>query len=101
MRFLPWMLVTLALLSAPPATALEARVVPPSPGQGEIVTFFLSGIRGAREVEGKLGDRPLKFFRDGDQYAALVGIDVEAKPGQVPWRVAVVDALGVPRERAG
>jgi murein DD-endopeptidase MepM/ murein hydrolase activator NlpD len=101
MRLLTWTLFILALVDAPPATALETRVVPPSPGQGEIVTFFLSGVRGAREVEGKLGDRPIRFFRDGDQYAALAGIDVEAKPGKVPWRVVVVDALGVSRERTG
>ena len=101
MRFVTWTLFFLALVNAPPATALETRVVPPSSGQGDIVTFFLSGLRDAREVDGKLGDRPLRFFRDGDQYAALAGIDVEAKPGKVPWRITVVDALGVSRERTG
>jgi murein DD-endopeptidase MepM/ murein hydrolase activator NlpD len=101
LRLLTWTLFVLALTVAPPAMALEMRVVPLSPGQGGIVTFFLSGVRGAREVEGKLGDRPLRFFRDGDQYAALAGIDVEAKPGKVPWRVSVVDALGASRERTG
>src|SRR5262245_42241338 len=83
-RFLTWTLFILALVNARPAAALETRVVPASPGQGEIVTFFLSGIRDAREVDGKLGDRLLQFFRDGDQYAALAGIDVEAKSGKVP-----------------
>src|SRR5262249_22495647 len=47
MRLLTWTLFTLALTVAPFAMALETRVVPPSPGQGEIVTFFLAGVRGA------------------------------------------------------
>jgi murein DD-endopeptidase MepM/ murein hydrolase activator NlpD len=101
MRLSTWMLCTLALMGAQAAAALEMRVAPPSPGQGEVVMVFLTGVPGAREVEGSLDGRPLWFFRQGEEYAALAGIDVEAKPGKAAWRVAVVDALGVPHERTG
>jgi murein DD-endopeptidase MepM/ murein hydrolase activator NlpD len=62
---------------------------------------FLTGARGAREVEGSFGGRPLRFFPYGEEHAALAGIDVDAKPGKAAWRVSVVDASGVPRRAAG
>lgn len=89
------------LLSAAPAAALEVRVVPPSPLQGEVVMVFLAGAGGAREVEGALGSRPLHFFPYGEEYAALAGIDLDAKPGKATWRVGVVDARGAPRKASG
>src|SRR5262245_12220857 len=101
MRLVTWTLCALALISTQAAAALETRIVPASPGQGEAVMIYLAGVPGAREVEGSLDGRPLRFFRQGEEYAALAGIDVEAKPGKVPWRVTVVDALGVPRVRTG
>ncbi len=100
MRVLGWGLV-LVLMSAETAAGLEMRVVPPSPGPGEVAIVFLAGARGAREVEGSLDGRPLHFFRYGEEYAALAGIDLDAKPGKTAWRVGVVDARGVPREGAG
>jgi murein DD-endopeptidase MepM/ murein hydrolase activator NlpD len=89
------------LLAAGPAAALEVRVLPPSPRQGEIATILVAGARGAREVEGKLDGRPLYFFRSGQEYAALAGIDLDAKPGKTLWRVDVVNARGVARRAVG
>ncbi len=89
------------LLSAAPALALEIRVVPPSPRQGEIAVVFLGGARGARQIEGSLGGRPLLFFAYGEAYAALTGIDLDAKPGKTGWRVAVVNGAGAARRAAG
>ena len=100
MRLLPLTLCALALIGGQ-AAALEMRVVPPSPGQGEVVMMHVAGVSGAREVEGSLDGRPLRFFRHGEEYAALAGIDVEAKPGKAPWRVTVVNAAGVTHVRAG
>jgi murein DD-endopeptidase MepM/ murein hydrolase activator NlpD len=88
-------------LTAAPACALEMRVVPPSPGQGDVLMVFLTGARGAREVEGSLAGQPLRFFPYGQEHAALAGIDLDVKPGKVAWRVRVVDARGAPREAAG
>ena len=101
MRLLTWTLCALALIGAQPAAGFEMRVVPLSPGQGEIVMVLLAGVPGARGVEGSLDGRPLRFFRHGEEYAALAGIDVEAKAGKASWRVTFVDALGVSREGTG
>ncbi len=102
MRPLSWGLGAGLLLSAvAPALALEVRVEPASPRQGEVAVVFVAGARGAREVEGSLGGRPLHFFPHGEEYAALAGIDLEVRPGKVAWRVGVVDARGVARAAAG
>jgi peptidase M23-like protein len=101
MRSLRWGLGAILFLSAAPALALEARVTPPSPGPGEIATVRLTGAIGSREIEGSLGTQPLRFFRDGDDYAALTGIDLDAKPGQSGWRVGIVDPAGRVREFSG
>jgi murein DD-endopeptidase MepM/ murein hydrolase activator NlpD len=86
---------------AAPAWALQVRVVPPSPRQGDVAVILLAGARGAREVAGSLGGRPLAFFPYGDEHAALVGIDLETRPGRTAWRVGVVDAAGAARRASG
>lgn len=98
MRFLvPLCVLTLAA----PAAAIEVRVVPPAPRQGEIAVVFIAGTKGARHVEGSLGGRHLAFFPYGEEYAALAGVDLETKPGKTAWRVGLVDAAGHPRRTAG
>ena len=62
---------------------------------------IVTGVRGAREVEGVVGDRPLLFFPYGEAHAALVGIDLENALGKVAWRVGVIDAGGARRDRSG
>jgi murein DD-endopeptidase MepM/ murein hydrolase activator NlpD len=63
-------LALLALLPAP-AAALQVRVVPAAPRQGDVVMVFVAGTRGAHQVEG------------------------------IPWRVGLVDAGGAPRKTTG
>ena len=43
---------------------------------------IVTGARGAREVEGVVGERPLLFFPYGEAQAALVGIDLESAAGK-------------------
>ena len=62
---------------------------------------FLGGAAGAREVAGSLGDHVLHFFPHGDGHAAVIGIDLETKPGRAPWRIGVVDSGGTARAAAG
>jgi len=62
---------------------------------------IVTGARGAREVEGRVGDRPLVFFPYGEAHAALVGIDLERAAGKIAWRVGVIDAGGTRRDRPG
>lgn len=88
-------------MAAAPALAIEIRVTPRSPAPGEIATVRLAGVRGSREIEGSLATQPLRFFRDGEEYAALTGIDLDAKPGPTGWRIGLVDAAGHVRELSG
>lgn len=93
--------VSVALLSPRPAAALEVRAVPAVPRQGDTILLFVAGTKGAREVEGSLGGQHVAFFPYGAEYAALAGVDLEAKPGKIPWRIGLVDAAGTPRKAAG
>jgi len=95
-------LTALALFTwAAPSAALQVRVVPPTPRQGDAVMLFVGGTKGARDVEGSLGGQHLSFFPYGAEYAALAGVDLETKPGKVPWRVGLVDGAGTPHKAAG
>jgi murein DD-endopeptidase MepM/ murein hydrolase activator NlpD len=76
-------------------------VVPAAPRQGDAVLIFVGGSKGAREVEGSLGGQHLAFFPYGAEYAALAGLDLETKPGKLPWRIGLVDSTGTPRKAAG
>ncbi|HWP77572.1 MAG TPA: hypothetical protein VNU03_23815, partial [Methylomirabilota bacterium] len=86
---------------APATPALQVRLVPPTARQGDTVVVFVAGTRGARDVEGSLGGHHLAFFPYGAEYAALAGVDLETKPGKLPWRIGLVDAAGKPRKAAG
>jgi len=83
-----------------PAAAVEVRVVPKAPRQGDTVLVFVAGTKGAQNVEGSLGAQHLAFFPYGAAFAALAGVDLETKPGKVPWRIGLVDGGGVPRKMA-
>jgi murein DD-endopeptidase MepM/ murein hydrolase activator NlpD len=100
---LPGIVVAAALFFASPghSAGLEVRVMPPAPKQGDAVMLFVAGTRGARDVEGSLGGQHLAFFPYGAEFAALAGVDLETKPGKVPWRIGLVDAAGTPRKAAG
>jgi murein DD-endopeptidase MepM/ murein hydrolase activator NlpD len=77
------------------------RWEPESPQQGDPVVIFVGGLTGASAPVGSLGGRALSFFPSGNGYAALTGIDVEVKPGKLPWRIRVVDARGRPGVLSG
>ena len=94
-------LVVLLLAMPSIAEAMQVRVVPGQPRQGDVAVVFVSGAHRAREVEGSVGGRPLAFFPYGEEYAALAGIDLETKPGKTAWKVGVVDAAGSPRKASG
>lgn len=74
------------LLSGLPFAWSASKVVEPRPievFQGEIVELKVSGIV-LTGVEGQLGKNKIRFYPgEGKVYAALVGIDLEAKPGIV------------------
>jgi murein DD-endopeptidase MepM/ murein hydrolase activator NlpD len=90
-----------ATSAAPAAPSIRVRLVPPTARQGDTVLVFVAGTRGARDVEGSLGGHHLAFFPYGEEYAALAGVDLETKPGKLPWRIGLVDGAGTPRKAAG
>jgi murein DD-endopeptidase MepM/ murein hydrolase activator NlpD len=97
-----WFWLALLLIALPSgAQALQVRVVPPAPRQGDTVVVFVGGSKAARDVEGSVGGQHLAFFPYGAEFAALAGIDLETKPGTVPWRVGLVGGDGVARKAAG
>src|SRR5216683_157962 len=95
-----WLVLLLVVLPVS-AAAVEVRVVPRAPRQGDAVLVFVAGTKGAQQVEGSLGAQHLAFFPYGAEFAALTGVDIETKPGKVPWRVGLVDGGGGPRKAAG
>lgn len=61
----------------------------------------VSGVRGAREVEGRVGERPLAFFPYGEAHGALVGVDLESGAGKTAWSIAVIESSGARQVRSG
>ena len=75
----------------------EPRVVHP----GDVAVVFLTKLPDAKIVEGSAGGWSLTFFPYGDGYAALAGIDLEARPGKLTWRIGVVDGRDRPITASG
>lgn len=99
------LLLALLVAAAPaPAQAREALSVRWEPRvvrQGDVTMVFVTGLPDAKAVEGSLAGQPLTFFPYGDGYAALAGIDLEARPGMATWRVGVMDARDQPLKASG
>ena len=92
------------LVAAAPAQAREALSVRWEPRvvrQGDVAMVFVTGLPDAKAVEGSLAGQPLTFFPYGGGYAALAGIDLEARPGMATWRVGVMDARDQPLKASG
>ena len=76
-------------------------MTPSAVRQGDVALMVVTGVASAPDMDGSVAGRPLFFFPYADGYAALIGIDLEAKPGKMPWRVGFVDGTGAPRKAAG
>jgi hypothetical protein len=92
---------TMLLAAATPAAAFTVKVTPALVRQGDVAMIVVTGVGGAPEMDGSVGGRPLFFFPYADGYAALIGIDLEAKPGATPWRIGFVDRAGTPHQSSG
>jgi murein DD-endopeptidase MepM/ murein hydrolase activator NlpD len=81
----------LGLAAPPAAVASEApggvrvSVTPPSAQPGDVLVLQLTGV--PPDVRAEWDGRPLALFPAGGGRAALVGIDLEVRPGPVAWRV--------------
>jgi murein DD-endopeptidase MepM/ murein hydrolase activator NlpD len=72
------------------AERLQVTWHPARPHPGDVAWVHVRGVTDTTTIEGTLGDRPLAFFPYADGQAAVVGIDLEAKAGPHPWRLAVL-----------
>ena len=98
------LLLLLTLAGGAPAAAappLAVRLTPTAPRQGDMAFALVTGASGAREVEGSIDGRPISFFPYGENWAAVIGIDLETRTGKTPWRVGIIDAVGTARTKAG
>jgi murein DD-endopeptidase MepM/ murein hydrolase activator NlpD len=71
----------------PPADAggVRVSVTPPSPQPGDIVLLELSDA--PPDARAEWDGRPLRLFPTAHGVAALVGLDLDVRPGAVGWRV--------------
>ena len=84
----------MSLTAASPAAAAGSLHVvwhPTEPRVGDIAWLFLRGAPDTATVEGSVGGRPIRFFSYAGGHGALVGIDLETKPGSQAWRLAVLE----------
>ena len=95
----------LALALLPLTAAAGDRLVvtwhPARPRIGDVAWLHLRGASETAVVEGSVGHRPLAFFPYAGGYAALVGLDIDVKPGVQPWRLAVLEPGLDPRPLTG
>lgn len=74
------------------AGGLGVTLHPSRPRVGDLAWLHVRGASDGATVEGSVAGRPLTFFPYGSGHAALVGIDLETKPGPHRWQVAVLEA---------
>jgi hypothetical protein len=97
-------LLLLALLPAASAAAADRLAVswhPARPHVGDVAWLYLRGASEAAVVEGSIDGRSLTFFPYAGGHAALVGWDIDLKPGTHRWRLAVLEPGLEPRRLAG
>jgi murein DD-endopeptidase MepM/ murein hydrolase activator NlpD len=97
-------LVSAVLLCALPALAAERPTVtwhPAKPQLGDVAWVHVQGPGDATTIEGALGGRSLAFFPYAGGHAAVVGIDLESKPGPEAWRLALLEPGREPRTLTG
>jgi murein DD-endopeptidase MepM/ murein hydrolase activator NlpD len=87
--------IVLALALVPgfadPADRLLVTWHPARPRIGDVSWVHLRGASDAAVIEGAVDNHPLVFFPYGGGHAALLGLDIETKPGVKPWRLAVLE----------
>jgi murein DD-endopeptidase MepM/ murein hydrolase activator NlpD len=83
------------------ADRLSVSWRPAKPRVGDAALLQLQGAPEGATIEGMVDGRPLAFFPYAAGHAALVGFDLEVKPGPRAWRLAVLEPLRDPRTKKG
>jgi len=96
-------LVCAALLWSLPAAAERPVVTwhPAKPQLGAVTWVHVQGAGSSATIEGALGPRTLTFFPYAGGQAAVVGIDLETKPGVEAWRLVVMEPAREARTLTG
>jgi murein DD-endopeptidase MepM/ murein hydrolase activator NlpD len=68
---------------------------------GDVAWVHVRGIADGATLEGSLGPRTLVFFPYAGGQAALVGVDLDTKPGAQPWRLAILEGGREPHALTG
>lgn len=69
--------------------AVKVSWQPSQPRVSDVALFVVHGMGDGASVEGTIGDRAMSFFRDVGGHVALVGFDIDATAGRLPWRVEI------------
>jgi murein DD-endopeptidase MepM/ murein hydrolase activator NlpD len=80
-----WLASPTATVAGGTPGGVRVTVTPPSPQPGDVVLLQVTGA--APDVRAEWDGRPLALFPTGHSVAALIGIDLDARPGAVGWRV--------------
>ncbi len=87
--------IVLALALLPGFADSADRLVvtwhPARPRVGDVGWVHVRGASDAAVIEGSVDNHPLTFFPYAGGHAALLGLDIETKPGVKPWRLAVLE----------
>jgi len=95
----------LALVFLPASVGSTDRLVvawhPARPRVGDVAWVHLRGASEAAVIEGSVDGQPLTFFPYAGGHAALLGIDIDTKPGVKRWRLAVLEPGLDPQRLSG
>jgi len=97
--------IVLALALLPGFADSADRLVitwhPARPRVGDVAWVHLRGASDAAVIEGSVDNHPLAFFPYAGGHAALLGLDIETKPGIKPWRLALLEPGLDPQRLSG
>lgn len=93
--------VLVLAVGASAAEKADVALHPPKLRAGDVGWLQVKNVPDTATVEGSVGGRPLTFFPYAGGHAALVAMDLEAKPGTHAWRVAVIEKDREPRTARG
>jgi hypothetical protein len=96
--------LALLLIPLPAPQAADRPSVTWHPGKlrpGDVGWVMVRGVADGASIEGSLGARSLVFFPYAGGQAAVVGIDLETKPGPHAWQLAIVETGHEPRRLSG
>jgi hypothetical protein len=97
--------IALVLAVQPVAAVATDRLVvtwhPARSHVGDVAWLHVRGTSDAAVLEGSVDNRPLTFFPYAGGHAALMGLDLDTKPGVHAWRLAALEPGLDPRVLSG